>query len=90
MGLEEGRQKEPQGAQDAHEHEHPQEQPVHHHGHVLPVLDDLWGDRKAGYGCYAGIPPSLARPAAFGQGPWRLHVGLNYAPMWQILSPGLA
>lgn len=39
--LEEGRQEESHGAQHTHNYEHPQEQPVDHHGHVLPVLHDI-------------------------------------------------
>ena len=41
VALEEGLHEEAHGARHAHQHEDPQEEAVHHHGHVLPVLDDL-------------------------------------------------
>lgn len=62
VGLEEGRQEEPHGAQHTHNHEHPQEQPVDHHGHVLPVLHDLRADRGGARESVLGSPlrPSCA------------------------------
>ena len=39
--LEEGLEEEAQCPRHTHDHEDPQEEPVHHHGHVLPVLDHL-------------------------------------------------
>lgn len=40
MDLEEGWQEEPHGAQNTHNHEHPQEQAVDDHCDEFPVLDD--------------------------------------------------
>lgn len=45
VDLEEGRQEEPHGAENAHKHEHPQEQAVDHHCDKFPVLDDLQTNR---------------------------------------------
>ena len=55
VGLKEGRKEEPHGAQDAHEHKHPQEQAVDNHRYEFPVLDDLQtdGGRGTGYRCQA-------------------------------------
>lgn len=47
VGLEEGRQEEPTGAEHTHDHEHPQEEPVNHHGHVFPVFDHLQVESEA-------------------------------------------
>lgn len=61
MGLKEGRKEEPHGAQDAHEHKHPQEQAVDDHRYEFPVLDDLQtdGGRGTGYRCQAQSTSSL-------------------------------
>lgn len=56
VGLEDGRQEEPHGAQHTHNHEHPQEQPIDHHGHVLPVLHNLWADRGGSHRSVLGSP----------------------------------
>lgn len=45
MDLEEGWQEEPHGAQNTHNHEHPQEQAVDDHCDEFPVLDDLQTNR---------------------------------------------
>lgn len=39
--LEERLEEQTQSSHHTHDHEDPQEQAVHHHGHILPVLDDL-------------------------------------------------
>lgn len=62
VGLEDGRQEEPHGAQHTHNHEHPQEQPIDHHGHVLPVLHNLWADRGGSHRSVLGSPCSLPVP----------------------------
>lgn len=59
VGLEDGRQEEPHGAQHTHNHEHPQEQPIDHHGHVLPVLHNLWADRGGSHRSVLGSPRAL-------------------------------
>lgn len=45
MDLEEGWQEEPHGAQNTHNHKHPQEQAVDDHCDEFPVLDDLQTNR---------------------------------------------
>lgn len=42
--LEERLHKEAHRPDHAHQHEDPQEEPVDHHGHVLPVFNDLRAD----------------------------------------------
>lgn len=73
MGLEEGRQEKAHSAQHAHNHEHPQKQPVHHHGHVFPVLHDLWADRGGSHRRGPGSPllPELGPHYLAGTAPGR-------------------
>lgn len=89
VGLEEGRQEEPHRAQHTHNHKHPQEQPVHHHGHVLPVLHDLRADRAAVTGAHPpAVPPSPTRGPGCGarEPPSRL-VWSPLAPTRSIVGP---
>lgn len=48
--LEERLQEHAHGAEHAHEDEDPQEEPVDHHGDVLPVLAHLWNWGIGGWG----------------------------------------
>lgn len=60
-----GWQEEPHGAQQADDDEHPEEDAVDHHGHVLPVLLHLPGRKgavSAGVGAGRGCSPPPGNP----------------------------
>lgn len=89
MGLEEGRQEEPHSAQHTYDHKHPEEQAVHHHGHVLPVLHDLRADRGPITGAGTSPLPFLpgGGPSLLGLGPPGPHLASTPSPA-ALQAPG--